>query len=270
MADLSIKVGDQPSSSADVKDPEAAIELRYSLCVLGLIPHFLTPSSRDVVPRTIDVSLGVKLLRGITRLVEAKDMAGNCGKHEKRKGIVWRENTAVKMWYFTVYSHVESLSASDEAKLLPSDWTGIFATIELYQNCVIKLCNAGMIMEEQRLGQILVLVERDLRRTKSCLEKPISGESDLWFWKVFVGVLSISRLGKCLSEKLRALRHLFGAYIREWAGKFEVESWDEARKSLESIAWPSSTREEERFLEAWYKATQVNQRSMNPNWDIKK
>ncbi|KAG9252137.1 uncharacterized protein F5Z01DRAFT_251304 [Emericellopsis atlantica] len=244
----------QPDSQMEAWIQERMIGLK----VVCLIPNLFSPPPASTVPRPIDVVRSLEILRSMTHACELKHRWHGSEEYESVRDIMWSRHSATDMWYIGMENHTDSLLAAEEEPRLPSAWSGMYATVAAYENCVIEATNAGCVMDQRLLGHHLAMVDMDLQQARRCLkEDPVSSktsQSNLWLWKAFTGAFSLGCVEGPLDFGNRALRASFEGHIREAALAFGIEGWDGARQRLETMAWPSRAYKETQSIQTWYRA----------------
>ncbi|KAH8648645.1 hypothetical protein BX600DRAFT_503018 [Xylariales sp. PMI_506] len=226
--------------------------LEITLGSLRLIPHFFKTAQIAPQPGSIDATPMLTFLRGITRKLDniPVDPVG-----EEKDG-VFQEGGPTKLLRTMIDAHVVSTSGHYTASFsmqggqaiekLPSGWCGAAGVGGIYLNSVINFSNSGQPTEMKLLRRILLLIKRDLDRSRVAAGRgaPRKTMRDFWFWQSFVALLGLVKSQRdvtkvSVGEDMASLQSYFESRVQAWSRDAGVTDWIVAKQTLISYAWPA-------------------------------
>lgn len=174
------------------------------------------------------------------------------------QNVLWQEGAATRLLLAFVNTHIESISGdrktSSKRARLTSSWSGLATTTGLYLHAILHFWNAGEPMTLPLHRRILHILQQDLEGTRHHLNSRSRLVSKLWFWKAFVGAMSMERHVAFDTEGvLVELGSTFREFVRGWSIVVGVTQWGDAREALRKIVWPGSFESEDMARDLWYK-----------------
>lgn len=234
--------------------------LETRLKAIRLFPYFFSPPPiHGSRPKSVDAVPIIDCLKGMTEaadLVCANPTAENINR-------VWNDGGPTKLLLTMVTSHITSFSNDAESQsppaggktaqpVLQSSWSGISAAVELYMHSILNIINAGEPLEYRLLYRIVLVLKRDIEQTRTDLGGSHgSMRQSLWFWKVFLGALALSKhmsidtwtstpeKWPCEAE-LEELYEWFRDCVRAWSAVTGMTDWSVVRSRLAMLAWPAA------------------------------
>ncbi|CAJ0544553.1 Ff.00g036740.m01.CDS01 [Fusarium sp. VM40] len=174
------------------------------------------------------------------------------------QNVLWQEGAATRLLLAFVNTHIESISGgrktSSKRARLASSWSGLATATGLYLHAILQFWNAGEPMKPPLHRRILHILQQDLEGTRHHLGSRSRLVSKLWFWKAFVGAMSVERHVAFDTEGvLVELGGTFREFVRGWSIVVGVTQWGDAREALRKIAWPGSFESEYMARDLWYR-----------------
>jgi hypothetical protein len=227
--------------------------LDIRLKALKMLPFFFTELPPDASFVDIDGTAMVECLATLTTTAIFRTQEMDFDQQQ----IIWQEGAATRLLLVFVGSHIESISTagrkgpgSKTRSGMASSWSGIAAATGLYLHTILHLWNAGEPIEPRLHRRVLLILKQDLERSR-CSSLLLS---DMWFWKAFVGAMSID--GEVASRAdgvLHEMKGIYEGFVREWSIMVGITEWQGARAALSSIVWPEVFHSEDMAQELWYR-----------------
>ncbi|KAL3469793.1 hypothetical protein BJX99DRAFT_240624 [Aspergillus californicus] len=224
--------------------------LERRLKAMRMFPYFFSLPPMNRRPKMIDAAPIIDALRNMTETIDYIH-ANPATEHIDR---VWIEGGATELMLVLVTSHVSSFGKelpTLSQPLLPSSWSGIGASGELYMHSVLNIMNEGEKMECRLLHRIAMIVKEDIDQTRHHLSgdhKQGSSCQSLWLWKVFIGAVALEKHTKSDSTRspgqctcnadLEGLCEWFRRCARDWSAVTGIVDWEDVQAVLASMAWP--------------------------------
>lgn len=234
--------------------------LDQRLKALRLLPHFFNPLPLKVKFQKIDCNSMIDSLQSLTWVVESQCVGDSAGNAKK---FLWLGGATTRLLMEFVTLHIQSYSPQSlrptcrkqarEPLLAP--WAGISAANGLYLHCILGFWNAGQPIETRLHMCILRILLRDCHHMLSEIGSERTRSSDLWFWKAFVGLFSITKRDMSANGvAVEELALLYKDLVRHWSNARMVSEWEMARKCLEDIIWPRPFWEDDIAKGIWENA----------------
>ncbi|KAM0289003.1 hypothetical protein ACHAO9_006512 [Fusarium lateritium] len=174
------------------------------------------------------------------------------------QNVLWQEGAATRLLLKFVSTHIESISdgrrTSSRRSRLASSWSSIATTTGLYLHAILQFWNAGEPMAPPLHRRILYILQQDLEYSRHHLSSRSRLVSNLWFWKAFVGAMSVERHMVFDAEGvLEDLGSTYREFVRGWGIVVGVTRWEKAREALSSIVWPEVFESEDVARDLWYR-----------------
>ncbi|UZP38093.1 hypothetical protein NXS19_005909 [Fusarium pseudograminearum] len=226
--------------------------LNIRLKSLKMIPFFfseLPPNTKFV---DIDGTAMVECLATLTATAQLRTQ----GMDFDDQQMIWQEGAATRLMLAFVGSHIESISTDGRKGSVPngspmaSSWSGMAAATGLYLHTVLRLWNAGEPIEPRLHRRVLLVLQQDLERSR----RTSHSLSDLWFWKAFVGAMSVERqIASPAKGVLNEMKGIYEGFVREWSIIIGTTAWEQARAALSRIVWPEVFHSDDMAQELWYR-----------------
>lgn len=230
-------------------------ELR--LRAFRMVPFFFgsIPSGRE--PKDVDMFPTILILRPITALaLPMKPQTPKDGDLPMPWN-VWNSGYPSKLFYTVITAHIQSFSSkiqlpSPGAPVFLSAWSGFCSAVDFYLTTVLGVCNQGL-PPEKRLHYLKIdILKRDLQNGPTAFECMDDETRNLWFWKAFVGALSVEYAQSVnLDNHLDSILGEICRFIRCWTDFTAVKTWKEARRMLANVVWPSRSSKEDMCEGLW-------------------
>jgi hypothetical protein len=261
--------------------------LETRLQALQMFPHFFGSTKTIKCLHRSDAWESIRYLRIITEAVDIRnsDVSGKSSEN------VWVEGAPTKLLLEFMMSHVQSLTERENASLvqdqlsvmnkIPTTWTGLVATSSLYFYNILNIANDGKPVPIPLLRRLLISGQEDIELTAENMREPLEGiRTDFWFWKIFIGAISLARGQKytdirenssTLSNQakpprwLRSLLSWYNSRIKSWSEATAITDWVQVKAVLSRIAWPSVwLADEETFAQdVWNRAIIGNEEKLD-------
>ncbi|QPC58908.1 hypothetical protein HYE67_001139 [Fusarium culmorum] len=222
------------------------------LKALKMIPFFfseLPPNTKFV---DVDGTAMAECLATLTATAQLRTQ----GMDFDDQQMIWQEGAATRLMLAFVGSHIESLSTHGRKASVPngsrmaSSWSGMAAATGLYLHTVLRFWNAGEPIEPRLHRRVLLVLQQDLERSRRT-SRPLN---DLWFWKAFVGAMSVERQTASPARGVvNEMKGVYEGFVREWSIIIGTTAWEQARAALSRIVWPEVYHSEDMAQELWYR-----------------
>lgn len=174
------------------------------------------------------------------------------------QNVLWQEGAATRLLLAFVSTHIESISGgrktSSKCSRLTSSWSGLAITTGLYLHAILQFWNAGEPMAPPLHRRILIILQQDLETSRHHLSSRSRLVSKLWFWKAFVGAVSVERHVAFDTEGVLVdLGSTYREFVRGWCIVAGVTKWEDARDALRKIVWPETFESEDMAQDLWYR-----------------
>ncbi|KAH7126126.1 hypothetical protein EDB81DRAFT_810448 [Dactylonectria macrodidyma] len=230
------------------------------LKAMRLFPAFFSPPPPETMFQDVDGSRKIECLRRLTMMTALRQEGYSISVDGSRERLdqIWVDGAATRLLLAFVNSHVESMSSdgkpdggSQTSPRMMVSWLGISSATCLYLHAVLGIWNAGQPLETRLHRRVLLILKQDLDRVDYMAEPSPSLGPDLWFWRAFVGALSLAKSPKSAQEMAASLTPHYEDYIGRWIRKTGVTRWIEAKERLALIVWPSSMQDEGLAEQIW-------------------
>ncbi|GKU10168.1 unnamed protein product [Fusarium langsethiae] len=234
-------------------------ELR--LRAFRMVPFFFgsIPTGRE--PKDVDMFPAISILRPITQLAIPTNSKEPGGANVPMPWNVWNTGAPSKLLYTVITAHIQSFSnkiplPSPGEPVFVSAWSGFCSAVDFYLTTVLGVCNQGL-PPERRLHYLKIdILKRDLEKGRSLFESMNTETRNMWFWKAFVGALSViyaQSLG--FDDKFDLILDELCLLIRTWTKYTRVSTWKDAHCILSYVTWPADTVKGELCEELWQRIT---------------
>ncbi|KAM0548450.1 hypothetical protein ACHAPJ_009936 [Fusarium lateritium] len=232
--------------------------LDIRLKALKMLPFFFTELPPATKFQDIDVTSMVDCLINLTATARLRSQSVD--PHDQQ--VIWQEGAATRLMLGFVGLHIESISGGDNTRWstksrtqLTSSWSGMATAAGLYLHVILQFWNAGEPIPTQLHRRILYILKQDLDRSRHWLGAGSRVTSDLWFWKAFIGAMSLER-GVAFDTQgiLAPLRRPYKKFVQEWSVVVGVTMWDEAKEALGKIVWPEPFNLGHLAENLWYRS----------------
>lgn len=243
-----------------------ATGLLLRLKAMNMFPSFLSPISAGVQIQQIEVEQILCLMREITGTFDLRYSEEAYGTIRASPYYLWSSGGPSKLLSAVIDAHIRSITAKRpndhprSSQGLKSSWSGICIAVGLYLTSVLGVWNQGYPAENRLLHHILRILRQDLEDNFASVISKHTAAQELWFWKAFLGALSLAHVGSVAGSggvgyaKLLDLIPDFNRYIRTWAGITGISKWQHARDRLENIVFPIHFQREALAKALWNRA----------------
>jgi hypothetical protein len=174
------------------------------------------------------------------------------------QNVLWQEGAATRLLLAFVGTHIESISdgrkTSSRRSRLTSSWSGMAVATGLYLHAILQFWNAGEPMAPPLHRRILYILQQDLEGSRHHLGSRSRLVSKLWFWKAFVGAMSVERHATFDTEGVLVdLGSTYRDFVRGWSIVVGVAQWEDAKEALRKIVWPEMFESEDMARDLWYR-----------------
>ncbi|RGP77705.1 hypothetical protein FLONG3_4164 [Fusarium longipes] len=232
-------------------------ELR--LRAFRMIPFFFGSIPAGRVPKDVDMFPAISILRPITELALLQDPKTFDHVDIPMPWNVWNSGAPSKLLYTVITAHIQSFSnkiplPTPGEPVYVSSWSGFCTAVDFYLITVLGVCNQALPPERRLHYLKLEILKRDLRHSSAVFESMNTETRNLWFWKAFVGALSMVHAQSSRSDdNLDFTLGEFCALIRSWSKVTGVKTWKEAQDVLGQVVWPTSSTRTDMCEELWGK-----------------
>ncbi|RGP59530.1 hypothetical protein FSPOR_11287 [Fusarium sporotrichioides] len=227
--------------------------LDIRLKCLKMIPFFFSDLPSDTKFVDIDGTAMAECLATLTFTAQLRTQ----GTDFYDQQMIWQEGAATRLMLAFVGSHIESISTGGRKRpiaqtrsRMASSWSGMATATGLYLHTILRFWNAGDPIEPRLHRRVLLVLQQDLERSR----RSSISLSDIWFWKAFVGAMSVERhVGSSTSGVLHEMKGIYEGFVREWSIVVGITVWERARETLSKIVWPETFHSEDMAQELWYR-----------------
>ncbi|KAJ3547601.1 hypothetical protein NM208_g1444 [Fusarium decemcellulare] len=173
---------------------KSGLDLR--LQALRIVPFFFSSVFTDKIPSDIDVCPTIKVLQDITYLHDARHTAESSEVAIASLWRMWNTSGTSRLLFMVFNAHIQSFSDRIQLPIggrqpITSSWSGFCVAAGMYFCTVLGIWNRGFPFNSGLHRRMIKILQRDLQRSLSCLETVGKEGQALWFWKAFIGGLSL-------------------------------------------------------------------------------
>jgi hypothetical protein len=245
------------------------------LRAMNMFPSFFGPISAEVRIQQIEVQPILCCMREITDTFNLRYSELYHGTKSALPYHLWASSGPSKLLFAVIDAHISSITEHPSASPvssqdLKSSWSGICIAVGLYLTSVLGVWNQGYPAENRLLHHILHVLRQDLEDNFANVMKNGTAAQDLWFWKAFLGALSLAHVDSLADfgvgyTRLLDLVPVFNHYIRTWAETVGISTWRYARERLKNIVFPTHCQREVLAKVVWNRALAASKASRSDN-----
>lgn len=229
---------------------------------MRLFPYFFSPQPAGREVREINVLPIIRNTRVLAEVAEQQEA------EPLKPNDSFARGDQAQLMYDWAEIHMRSVAADPEgfpegSERLMSSASGVGAAIGLFLNSVVSLANLGEPIETRLHRRVLLILKRDIEKKKALVKLQVGMDRDLWFWKVFIGAMSIAVQQKLIGAKdllgcdkdLETIKSDFENNIRNWSFLTDTTSWEDAKAALIRVSWPAMSGNEPIAKAVWESVT---------------
>jgi hypothetical protein len=242
---------------------------------MNMFPSFFSPISSGAEIQQIDVQPILSCMREITDAYDLRYSELYYGTKSASPYHLWASSGPSKLLFAVIDAHINSISqhsnqSPGSSQDLKSSWSSICIAVGLYLTSVLGVWNQGYPAENRLLCYILRILSQDLEDNFTKIMKNGSAAQELWFWKAFLGALSLAHVSSLadVGEGYARLLDLvpdFNHYVRTWAETMGISMWYHARERLKNIVLPTHCQREALAKAVWNRALGESKTSSSNN-----
>ncbi|PCG97120.1 Hypothetical protein PENO1_064800 [Penicillium occitanis (nom. inval.)] len=224
------------------------------LRAMNMFPSFLSPIDEGVQSQHVDVEPILCCMREITAAYDSRYSEAEHGTDRASQYYLWASSGPSKLLSAVIDAHISSITDNTEknnsglSPKVKSSWSGICIAVGLYLTSVLGVWNQGHPPENRLLYHNLRILRQDLDDNLADIMGEDIFAQQLWFWKAFLGALSLAHAGFVADEgvvrykKLLDLVPVFNRYLQTSARRMGFKRWQYARTQLGMIVFPTYFR----------------------------
>lgn len=242
-----------------------ATGLALRLKSIRMIPSFINIPIWSGCPKHTNVRAIVYSLQSITKMYDARYPGSNNSTDGDTPYQLWDSGHPSRLLISVLDAHIKSFSgaspspASRRRELL-SLWSGFCVAVGMYLTSILSIWNMGEPAEPRLLRHVLWILRRDLQGDLPGLAATGKEAQTLWLWKMFLGAFSLAHAQETAGEEVEPdLLAYFSGNIRAWSEVTGTTHWQEVRKRLTEIVWPSNFASEELAESLWNRSIHASE-----------
>lgn len=246
------------------------------LRAMNMFPSFLSPISAGVQMQPIEVQPILCCMREITDTFDLRYSKLHDGTESASPYHLWASSGPSKLLFSVIDAHISSITEHPydhrpgSSQDLKSSWSGACIAVGLYLTSVLGVWNQGCPAEDRLLYHVLRMLRQDLEDNFADATKKGTAAQDLWFWKAFLGALSLAHVDSLADIRVSYTRLLdlvpdFNHYIRTWARNEGIIMWHHARERLQNVVFPTHCQREALAKTVWNQALAESTTSTSNN-----
>lgn len=212
------------------------------------------PSGRK--PKDINMYPIILILREMTALILQTSSAD---APVPMSWYTWNSGGPSKLLYTKFTTHIQSFSdkiplPTPDEPVFVSAWSGLCAALDFYLITVPGVCNQAL-PPERRLHHLKInILKRDLQKGVMKFESMNTETRNLWFWKAFVGALSMVYAQSIeFYEGFETILGEFCVLMKCWVKITGIQTWADALRALRDVVWPAGSVRSEMCESLWQK-----------------
>jgi hypothetical protein len=232
-------------------------ELR--LRAFRMVPFFFGSIPPGRAPKDVDMFPAISVLRPITQLAMPTKSIERSDADITMPWNVWNSGLPSKLLYTVITAHLQSFSnkiplPTPGEPVYVSAWSGFCSAVDFYLTTVLGVCNQGL-PPERRLHYLKIdILKRDLQKGPSLFESMNKESRNLWFWKAYVGALSVIYAQSLeFDNEFDLILVEICLLIRSWMRYMKVWTSKDAYCILSHVVWPTCLVKKELCHELWQK-----------------
>ncbi|KAI7973269.1 hypothetical protein EIK77_004546 [Talaromyces pinophilus] len=171
-----------------------------------MFPSFLSPIDEGVQSQHVDVEPILCCMREITAAYDSRYSEAEHGTDRASQYYLWASSGPSKLLSAVIDAHISSITDNTEknnsglSPKVKSSWSGICIAVGLYLTSVLGVWNQGHPPENRLLYHNLRILRQDLDDNLADIMGEDIFAQQLWFWKAFLGALSLAHAGFVADE----------------------------------------------------------------------